>query len=162
MTCGEGQVYSPCGSPCQPSCNNTMQQTQCITTCIEGCVCKDGLVMDGDRCIPPDQCGCEHKGLYYSVGDREVKAGCGEECFCRTQYGEPECRPLKCHDDATCKIESGLWDCYCNEGYQGNGTQCTGKFLFSRCLRLAINQVMLYRYWRMLFTQVSLPSICWL
>lgn len=106
-----------------------MQQTNCIKTCIEGCVCKDGLVMDGNRCIPPDQCGCEHRGFYYSVGDREVKSGCTEECFCRKQYGEPECRPLTCDKDASCKIENGLWDCYCNKGYQGNGTECTGKIL---------------------------------
>ncbi|CAD5119519.1 DgyrCDS8121 [Dimorphilus gyrociliatus] len=124
LLCGEGQIYSPCGNPCQPSCNNTMQQTNCITTCIEGCVCKEGLVMDGNRCIKPDECGCEHDGFYYSVGDREVKPQCTEECTCNNQYGEPDCKPLKCSDDATCKIEEGSWDCYCNEGYKGDGKTC--------------------------------------
>lgn len=31
-----------------------------------------------------------------------------------------------CHEDATCSNTKGLWDCFCNKGYEGNGTNCHG------------------------------------
>lgn len=31
-----------------------------------------------------------------------------------------------CHEDATCSNTKGLWDCFCNKGYEGNGTNCQG------------------------------------
>ena len=35
--------------------------------CAENCVCQPGLLLDGDKCIPEDQCGCQKDGLYYLV-----------------------------------------------------------------------------------------------
>ena len=68
MQCGTGKVYTICGSPCQPTCLNST--VSCLENCVETCVCEEGLVSDGDICVPPEQCGCEDAGYYYSVGMR--------------------------------------------------------------------------------------------
>ena len=66
--CGQGMVYSSCDYPCEASCND-LEGEMCDDTsaCVEGCFCEEGLVLDGDGCIEPEQCGCEEDGLYYSV-----------------------------------------------------------------------------------------------
>lgn len=66
VECPEGQVYNSCGSACVEMCYNVSVST-CEGPCVAGCECPDGLIMDGDRCVTQQQCGCEHNGLYYSV-----------------------------------------------------------------------------------------------
>ena len=41
-----------------------------------------------------------------------------------------------CHDNATCTNTDGSFTCACNDGYEGNGTQCTGKI---QLLKLNLN-----------------------
>ena len=41
-----------------------------------------------------------------------------------------------CHDNATCTNTDGSFTCACIAGYEGNGTQCTGKIQF---LKLNLN-----------------------
>ena len=31
-----------------------------------------------------------------------------------------------CHSNATCEDVAGSFECYCNDGFTGNGTLCTG------------------------------------
>ena len=33
-----------------------------------------------------------------------------------------------CHADAACSNTKGAWECFCNQGYEGNGTHCKGTF----------------------------------
>ena len=35
-------------------------------------------------------------------------------------------REHNCHEDATCNNTKGSWNCSCNQGYAGNGTNCEG------------------------------------
>ena len=65
IPCNEGMEYKSCGNPCQASCS--LETPACVQRCVEGCFCKAGLVLDGDRCVRPVQCGCEMDGLYYHV-----------------------------------------------------------------------------------------------
>ena len=60
-------VYSPSASPCQPTCVRLTPLEPCDHSPVEGCICQEGLVMDGDRCVEPEECGCKEDGLYYSV-----------------------------------------------------------------------------------------------
>ena len=34
-----------------------------------------------------------------------------------------------CHEDARCTNTEGGFNCSCNDGYSGNGTECTGKLV---------------------------------
>ena len=36
-----------------------------------------------------------------------------------------------CHANATCNNTDGSYTCACNNGYYGNGTNCTGKYFLS-------------------------------
>ena len=40
-----------------------------------------------------------------------------------------------CHADAVCTNTKGAYNCTCNNGYEGDGFNCTGKDL--RCLMFA-------------------------
>ena len=37
-----------------------------------------------------------------------------------------ECVPLMCDVNAVCKVQENVQDCYCREGYRGDGTECEG------------------------------------
>ena len=34
-----------------------------------------------------------------------------------------------CHEDANCTNTEGSFNCSCNDGYSGSGTECAGKFV---------------------------------
>ena len=40
-----------------------------------------------------------------------------------------ECHANPCHDNATCADNEGSYTCECNEGYSGDGWNCTGQLL---------------------------------
>ena len=46
-----------------------------------------------------------------------------------------------CHANATCNNTLGSYICYCHEGYDGNGTNCTGMYLisFSVCIFMKLS-----------------------
>jgi hypothetical protein len=60
------------------------------------------------------------------LGEYEIRGNCSEECTCETMLSELTCRPLTCHDQATCRSEDGVLDCYCDEGFKGDGRICNG------------------------------------
>ena len=38
-----------------------------------------------------------------------------------------------CHDNATCTNIPGRYECKCNSGFKGNGTDCTGESRVCSC-----------------------------
>lgn len=48
--------------------------------------------------------------------------------FCLVFIDINECvtKEHNCHKDASCANIKGSWDCFCNQGYNGNGTHCEG------------------------------------
>ena len=40
----------------------------------------------------------------------------------------------KCHENAMCNNTIGAHNCTCNNGYEGNGFNCTGTWLFVRII----------------------------
>ena len=42
-------------------------------------------------------------------------------------FDECKFKTHKCHNDATCMNTNGSFNCHCNTGYTGNGTNCQGK-----------------------------------
>ena len=41
--------------------------------------------------------------------------------------GALQCSNVTCAVEAVCTIEEGVRDCYCLEGYAGNGRECEGE-----------------------------------
>lgn len=64
MTCPPNQVYQFSALVCQPSC--TEPQPKCVER-QEACVCKNGYILSGEGCVPKNQCGCMHHGVYMKV-----------------------------------------------------------------------------------------------
>lgn len=64
--------YLPCAkSDRMKTCAVVMGTSVSLPTqdlCQEGCYCKEGMVLDGDRCVDEKDCGCNYKGEYYTVG----------------------------------------------------------------------------------------------
>ena len=60
------------------------------------------------------------------VDESFVPIGCTEHCTC-TEGGEVECEPLTCHADAVCEARNETRDCYCREGFEGDGILCLGE-----------------------------------
>ena len=61
-----------------------------------------------------------------------------------------ECRNITapCHANATCNNTDGSYTCTCNDGYSGDGVNCTGKPSFSlQYLICRICDYICYWYW---------------
>ncbi|XP_077125438.1 SCO-spondin-like [Ranitomeya variabilis] len=57
--CPGDQIFSSCASSCPRSCADLRPETLCISdACEPGCSCPPGKVVQGDRCVAPEQCPC--------------------------------------------------------------------------------------------------------
>lgn len=53
------------------------------------------------------------------------------ECACTYLLDINECNgDHGCHVNAACRNTPGSFVCQCNNGYQGNGFDCTGEMLY--------------------------------
>ncbi|PIK46687.1 putative IgGFc-binding protein [Apostichopus japonicus] len=121
--CPEGMVYTACGSGCPATCVDPEGQTNCSESCTETCTCPDGQVLDGDNCVPLEECGCVmQSGFYLSNGQTQVSADCSQVCSCRDR--ELTCYEYSCHDNAECDLRDGIQECWCLEGFLGDGSYC--------------------------------------
>ncbi len=67
MECPDGMIYNHQMLPCQKMCDDVSICTN-VGPPIEGCQCRNPLhVLEGGKCIHPDQCGCTYNGIYVSV-----------------------------------------------------------------------------------------------
>lgn len=92
--CPSGQVYQICGNSCTRSCADISFHRDCRSQCVEGCNCPEGQTLDvTGECIPIGQCPCEHAGLEFSAGHREVRPGTKSRELCTCAGGIWNCRP---------------------------------------------------------------------
>ena len=63
------------------------------------------------------------------VGDEWIDEDCSTICHCND--GALECREYGCSEFAKCKVEDGVRDCYCLDGFDGDGELCTRGRIFS-------------------------------
>uniref|UniRef100_A0A3Q3LWL0 Zonadhesin, like n=1 Tax=Labrus bergylta TaxID=56723 RepID=A0A3Q3LWL0_9LABR len=107
LKCPPGSSYTPCGPACsQPSCQNLAGSGgSCNQPCVEGCVCNPGLVLSGDKCVPPSECGCTDEGGKYRPLD------CSERCKCNS-FNNVTCQPWVCSPAQECKVVEGVLDCH--------------------------------------------------
>ncbi|KAK6323422.1 hypothetical protein J4Q44_G00057610 [Coregonus suidteri] len=112
LKCPPGSHYEPCGNACPSSCSNPTFNSTCNQPCVEGCVCDPGLVLSGDKCVPPSQCGCTDKdNNYRPVGDDWYLEGCKEKCVC-LGGGVIQCHNTTCTLTESCGLQDGELGCY--------------------------------------------------
>ncbi|XP_041474677.1 uncharacterized protein LOC121423414 isoform X3 [Lytechinus variegatus] len=123
LTPPTGTMYERCLSPCTPSCGSPDMAEKCdLMSCVEGFSCSPGLVFNGETCVFERECGCIVDGELYDIGESYLANDCTERCECR-QEGHMDCQPVVCHEDATCAVVDGGYQCNCNEGFAGQGLQ---------------------------------------
>ncbi|KAJ1132105.1 hypothetical protein NDU88_010434 [Pleurodeles waltl] len=110
MACPGNSHYERCNQRCQDSCIGSSLLHLCDATCSEGCVCNDGYRRSGDTCIRAEQCGCEHEGMYYNVGDFIWLSGCSKRCSCDST-GNFRCINGSCAQGQECAVKNGKLGC---------------------------------------------------
>ncbi|KAJ6663859.1 hypothetical protein lerEdw1_009939 [Lerista edwardsae] len=108
--CAENSHYELCAPDCIWSCGSSDVPLTCSAKCREGCVCDDGFVQSGDQCVPVSQCGCRHKGRYYTAGE-VFHPTCQERCACKAG-GIVTCEALTCGPNEECRLQDGIQKCY--------------------------------------------------
>ena len=70
IECEEPSVYRLFTSACPATCVNPNADKSCSEKPVEGCECPEGTLLDGDKCVPPVECGCRYEGRIYRVSIR--------------------------------------------------------------------------------------------
>ncbi|KAK6291818.1 hypothetical protein J4Q44_G00376030 [Coregonus suidteri] len=105
LKCLPGSHYEPCGNACPSSCQNPTFNSTCTQPCVEGRVCDPGMILSGDKCVPPSQCGCtDEDNNYRPVGDSWfTELDCSERCKCNPG-NNVTCEPWQCSPAQECKL----------------------------------------------------------
>ncbi|EDO41876.1 predicted protein [Nematostella vectensis] len=90
--CIQPKVYSECGPACVKTCDADGLQPTCHETCIDGCHCPEGTVQTDNRCLPVNQCPCQHNGITYVTGTT-IRVGCNT---CKCRGGSWTCSKHRC------------------------------------------------------------------
>ncbi|XP_071836568.1 uncharacterized protein [Apostichopus japonicus] len=130
-TCPTNMIYETC--TCQATCEDPNGQSGCDSDCLgtEGCTCPTGFVMQGSDCISASECGCfvAEANLVIPNGETSVNEDCTQKCSCNNN--RLTCDDYICSTDAVCDVRNEIRQCYCNEGYEGDGETCES--LYSDC-----------------------------
>uniref|UniRef100_A0A8C3PP65 VWFD domain-containing protein n=1 Tax=Calidris pygmaea TaxID=425635 RepID=A0A8C3PP65_9CHAR len=114
LSCPKNSNYTTCGPACPTTCNPTAVPTDCPTlACVETCSCQEGFVLEANRCIPQDQCGCLHEGLLHGLHEEFWgDTTCTKRCVCNGTSQNAVCREDNCQDGEECRVEEGIRGCY--------------------------------------------------
>ncbi|XP_035688751.1 SCO-spondin-like [Branchiostoma floridae] len=90
--CPRNLVYRDDVSPCPLTCANMIEDEYCNLFRQPGCGCPDGMVLDEDYCILPENCPCHH-GLKKHQRGETITKDCNI-CVCKGRHWE--CSDNKC------------------------------------------------------------------
>ncbi|XP_077193119.1 IgGFc-binding protein [Paroedura picta] len=110
LPCGQHSHYELCARGCPQTCGSFYVPTPCLAKCQESCVCDENFVLSGDQCVPLSQCGCNHQGHYYPVGETFYPT-CQERCECQAG-GTVTCRAFSCGPYEECRLSDGIRKCH--------------------------------------------------
>ncbi|PIK52881.1 putative zonadhesin-like [Apostichopus japonicus] len=117
-------IYGTC--TCQATCEDPDGKSGCKSDCLgsEGCTCPPGFFMQGSDCISAIECGCfvAEVILILPSGQTYVNDDCTQHCSCNNN--QLICEDYVCNTNAVCDVRNGVRQCYCNEGYEGDGENC--------------------------------------
>ncbi|XP_072011212.1 IgGFc-binding protein-like [Engystomops pustulosus] len=110
LSCPANSHYELCTRTCEQTCSGFSAPMKCTDQCFEGCECNAGYLLDGDKCVAADKCGCAFNGRYLSEGESLITLDCTRQCKC--QAGGVACTLVKCGDDEECGLRNGVRGCY--------------------------------------------------
>ncbi|RVE59517.1 hypothetical protein OJAV_G00189290 [Oryzias javanicus] len=115
LTCPSNSHYELCGTSCPSACPSLSFPFSCDSPCQDGCQCNDGLVLNGNQCVPPTSCGCYHQGRYWQSGEQFWDGEeCQSLCSCDGVTGVVHCVPHSCGPDEACRVVDGEFGCHPN------------------------------------------------
>ncbi|XP_071837235.1 techylectin-5A-like isoform X3 [Apostichopus japonicus] len=124
-TCPPNMIYGNC--TCEATCEDPRGESACNSTCLgsTGCTCKAGLMLNGSDCISASRCSCfvTEANLVISNGKTYVNDDCTQKCSCSNNRLICE-DDYSCSNNAVCDVQNEVRQCYCNEGYEGDGETC--------------------------------------
>uniref|UniRef100_A0A8C5WKR2 VWFD domain-containing protein n=1 Tax=Leptobrachium leishanense TaxID=445787 RepID=A0A8C5WKR2_9ANUR len=113
MQCPANSEYKLCGGACPKTCNDDATPTKCSDTCVETCDCRDGYVLDENKCIPKSNCGCIFEGKLYAANEKFWgDSKCGKQCVCNPSTRKVECKSTQCKSSEKCSVVNGIQNCY--------------------------------------------------
>ncbi|KAJ8049882.1 Angiopoietin-related protein 1 [Holothuria leucospilota] len=137
--CPQNMAYYGC--TCEATCEDPLGESDCQTNCDQNktCICQKGLVRKDGSCVTLSECGCyiSEESRYISVsintGQTYVNADCTQNCICNGN--ELSCdTDYECSLSATCRVgQNGVRQCYCNDGYSGDGITCVSDVVYRDC-----------------------------
>ncbi|XP_071836587.1 uncharacterized protein [Apostichopus japonicus] len=129
--CPTNMIYGTCS--CKATCEDPNGQSGCNRDCLgtEGCTCPAGFLMQGSDCISASECGCfvAEANLVLPNGETSVNDDCTQQCSCNNN--RLICENYRCSTNAVCDVKNEVRQCYCNEGYEGDGETCEA--LYTDC-----------------------------
>ncbi|XP_075763601.1 IgGFc-binding protein-like [Pelodiscus sinensis] len=113
VTCPANSYFDLCGLPCHASCASLNSTIPCTKPCVAGCFCREGYVLDVERCVPVSQCGCTLEGRYHQLGEEVILTDtCSRKCSCRQPAQPMQCQDHACGALETCRVVDGVRGCY--------------------------------------------------
>ncbi|PIK58399.1 Angiopoietin-related protein 1 [Apostichopus japonicus] len=124
--CPSNMDIDNCSTACQRTCEAPGICQDEVCTDGEVCFCPDGFFMKGSHCVAPKQCGCyvSEGQTIVAEGDFFVNSGCTRKGVCTN--GEIIWdEGYACSPKAECGVRNEIRQCYCANGYRGDGVNCT-------------------------------------
>ncbi|XP_071835758.1 uncharacterized protein [Apostichopus japonicus] len=141
----EGHVYIDLRCTRKSTCRNNRlvdESYQCSSdaTCAERngvrkCYCNPNYQGDGETCR--HNCFVADIGSVLREGQFYANSRCTRKSTCRNNRLIDE--SYQCSDHATCDTRNNDRKCYCNDGYQGDGVECTREVAPKDCYELYVS-----------------------
>ncbi|XP_006871587.1 PREDICTED: IgGFc-binding protein [Chrysochloris asiatica] len=118
MECPPNSHYELCADTCSLGCSALSAPPQCPETCAEGCQCNPGFLSNGQDCVPIQDCGCYHNGIYYDPEQTVLIDNCQQQCVCHAGKGL-ECQDHSCKPGQVCQPVEGVLSCVTKDPCHG-------------------------------------------
>ncbi|CAK7301082.1 IgGFc-binding protein [Vulpes lagopus] len=118
MECPPNSHYEVCADTCSLGCSALSAPPQCPESCAEGCQCDPGFLNDGLACVPIQQCGCYHNGIYYEPNQMILTDNCQQQCVCHAGQGVV-CQAHSCKPGQVCEPSGGILSCVTKDPCHG-------------------------------------------
>ncbi|XP_011807925.1 PREDICTED: IgGFc-binding protein [Colobus angolensis palliatus] len=121
VKCPANSHYELCADTCSLGCSALSAPLQCPDGCAEGCQCDAGFLYNGEACVPIQQCGCYHNGVYYEPEQTVLIDDCQQQCTCHAGK-DVLCQEHSCKPGQVCQPSEGILKCVTKDPC--NGVTC--------------------------------------